>query len=103
MRFSRESFSNEVDESDRQNEKHDEQRDSAFRGIMIDVIQSLSKEPRPMFAIRRLAAREGKKADDETMTSFPDANPMTVADPSATQPLTPALTTPALDILMKRY
>jgi hypothetical protein len=38
MRFSRESFSNEIDESDSQFEKHDEQRDSAFRGMMIDVI-----------------------------------------------------------------
>jgi hypothetical protein len=38
MRVSRESFSNEIDESDSQFAKHDEQRDSAFRGIVIDVI-----------------------------------------------------------------
>jgi hypothetical protein len=45
IRFSRESFSNEIHESDQQHEKHDEQRDSAFRGMMmIDVIGRLSKE-----------------------------------------------------------
>jgi hypothetical protein len=38
MRFSRESFSNEIDESDLQKEKHDEQRISAFRGMVIDMI-----------------------------------------------------------------
>jgi hypothetical protein len=38
MHFSRESFSNEIDESDSQNEKHDEQRISTSRGIVIDVI-----------------------------------------------------------------
>jgi hypothetical protein len=69
---------------------------------MIDVIGWLSKEPQPMLATRRLAAREGKKADDETMTSFPDTNPATVADPSSTQTLMPAMTTWALDIQMKR-
>jgi hypothetical protein len=37
MRFSRESFSNEIDESDPQSEKHDEQRTSTFRGIVIDL------------------------------------------------------------------
>jgi hypothetical protein len=31
-----ESDSNEIDESDSQSEKHDEQRISTFRGIMID-------------------------------------------------------------------
>jgi hypothetical protein len=34
MRFSRESFSNEIDESDVQNEKHDEQRISILKGIV---------------------------------------------------------------------
>jgi hypothetical protein len=37
MRFSRESFSNEIDESDLQHEKHDEQRISTSRGILIDL------------------------------------------------------------------
>jgi hypothetical protein len=92
MRFSRESFSNEIDESDKQFEKHDEQRDSAFRGMMIDVIGCLLKESEPMFATRRLAAREGKKVDAGTMTSFPDANPTIVADLPATQTLTAAMT-----------
>jgi hypothetical protein len=36
MRLSRESGSNEIDESDMQTEKHDEQRTSTPRGIMID-------------------------------------------------------------------
>jgi hypothetical protein len=36
MRLSRESFLNEIDESDLQFEKHDEQRMSTFRGIVID-------------------------------------------------------------------
>jgi hypothetical protein len=36
MRLSRESFSNEIDESELQHEKHDEQRISKFRGIVID-------------------------------------------------------------------
>jgi hypothetical protein len=33
----RESFSNEIDESDSQDEKHDEQRLSTFRGTVIDL------------------------------------------------------------------
>jgi hypothetical protein len=37
MRFSRESFSNEIDESDRQHKRHDEQRISMFRAIVIDL------------------------------------------------------------------
>jgi hypothetical protein len=37
MRLSRESFSNEIDESERQIEKHDEQRISTHRGIVIDL------------------------------------------------------------------
>jgi hypothetical protein len=84
MRFDRESFLNEIDESDAQYEKHDEQRDSAFRGIMMEVIRRLSREPRLMLATRRLAAREGKKADEGTMTSFSDINRTTVADPAVT-------------------
>jgi hypothetical protein len=36
MRLSRETFSNEIDESDLQYEKHDEQRISTFRGMVID-------------------------------------------------------------------
>jgi hypothetical protein len=93
MRLSRESFSNEIDESELQYEKHDEQRTSASRGIVIDVIRWPSKELAPMCVTRRLAAREGKKADDGTMTSSPDANPTTVADPAAARTLTPATTT----------
>jgi hypothetical protein len=83
MRLNRESFSNEIDESDLQYEKHEEQRISAFRGIVIDVIRWHSKECAPMCVTRRLAAREGKKADDGIMTSSPDVSPTTVADPAA--------------------
>jgi hypothetical protein len=36
MRVNRDSDSNEIDESDRQYEKHFEQRISTFRGMMID-------------------------------------------------------------------
>jgi hypothetical protein len=36
IRVIRDSDSNEIDESDSQYEKHDEQRSSTFRGIMID-------------------------------------------------------------------
>jgi hypothetical protein len=36
IRVNREFDSNEIDESDRQAEKHEEQRISTFRGIMID-------------------------------------------------------------------
>jgi hypothetical protein len=93
MHLSRESFLNEIDESELQYEKHEEERISAFRGIVIDVIRWLSKERAPMRVTRRLAAREGKKADDGTMTSFPDASPTTVADPAAAQTLTPATAT----------
>jgi hypothetical protein len=95
-----ESFSNEIDESDLQFKKHDEQRNSAFRGIVINVMDWQSKESAPMQAIRRLAAREGKKAEDGTMTSSPDTNPTTVADSAAIQTLTPATTTEALNILI---
>jgi hypothetical protein len=59
--------------------------------MIIDVIGWLSGEPCPMFQTRRLAAREGKKADDETMASSLD--PTTVADPFATQTLTPVMRT----------
>jgi hypothetical protein len=102
MRLSRESFSNEIDESERQFEKHDEQRISAFRGIMIDVIGWRSKENASKRVTRRLAAREGKKADDGTMTSPLDVSPMTVADSAAAQTLTPVTTRWASDILTKR-
>jgi hypothetical protein len=54
-----------------------------------------------MRKILRLTAREGKKADDGTITSSPDTNPTTVADPPAAQTLRPATTTRASDILMK--
>ena len=37
MSRSRELFSNEIDESDSQDEKHDEQRTSTPRGIVIDL------------------------------------------------------------------
>jgi hypothetical protein len=70
--------------------------------MMIDVIGWLSKELWLMFATRRLATREGKKADDGRMTSSLDANPTTVADRPATQTLTPATTKEVSDILMKR-
>jgi hypothetical protein len=69
---------------------------------MIDVIGWPLKESAPKRVTRTLAAREGKKADDGTMTSSPGINPMTVADPAAAQTLTPATTTSASDILMKR-
>jgi hypothetical protein len=69
---------------------------------MIDVIGWLSKEPWSMFATRRLAAREGKKADDGTIRTSPDSNPTTVDDSASTQTLTPVTTTDVLDILMKR-
>jgi hypothetical protein len=36
IRFNRESDSNEIDESDLQDEKHDDPRISTFRGISID-------------------------------------------------------------------
>jgi hypothetical protein len=81
-------------------EKHDEQRISTFRGIMIDVIGRLSNEYGTMRAVRSVAAREGKKADDGITTTFPDANLTTVADSANAQTLTPATTTEASDIQM---
>jgi hypothetical protein len=65
---------------------------------VIDVIGLYLKADAPMRVTRRLADREGKKADDGTMTSSPDTNPTTVADRPATQTLTPATTTRASDI-----
>jgi hypothetical protein len=59
---------------------------------MIDVIGWPLEEPARKRVTRRLAAREGKKADDGTMTSSPDVNPMTVADSATAQTLTPAMT-----------
>jgi hypothetical protein len=53
-----------------------------------------------MRAALSVAAREGKKAEDGTTTTFPDANPTTVADSANAQTLTPAKTTEASDILM---
>jgi hypothetical protein len=68
---------------------------------VIDMIHRNSKELAAMSATRRLAAREGKNADDGTMTSSPDASPTTVADPAAAQTLTPATTTEVSDIQKK--
>jgi hypothetical protein len=101
MRRSRESFSNEIDESEWQSQKHDEQRISTPRGIMTDLIGCDSKQPGPIRTTRSGAAREGNKADDGTMTSSPDANPTTVADPADAQILTPATTTQVSDIEME--
>jgi hypothetical protein len=56
------------------------------------MIGWLLKERATMRVTCRLAAREGKNTDDGTMTSSPDANPMTVTDPATTQTLTPATT-----------
>jgi hypothetical protein len=53
-----------------------------------------------MRVTRSVAAREGKKADDGTMTTSPDANPTTVADSADAQTLTPATTISVLVILM---
>jgi hypothetical protein len=50
----------------------------------------------------QVGGQRGEKADDGTMASFSDADPMTVADPTITQTVTPAMTTERLDILMKR-
>jgi hypothetical protein len=91
MRLIRESPSNEIDEHDLHFEKHDEQRTSACRGIVIKVIRWSSKEPVPMRATRRLGSRGGKNADGATMTSYPDAHPTTVADSPAAQTLRSAL------------
>jgi hypothetical protein len=92
-------LSNETDESDLQSEKHDEQRISACRGIVIDEIGWPLKQRPPLCVTRSLAAREGKKADDGTMTSQPDTKPTTVAGPANGQTLTPAMMTSASDIL----
>jgi hypothetical protein len=98
MRVSRESFSNEIDRSDLQDKKQDEQRTSAFRGIVINLTGWPMKGPRPTRATRRLTAREGKKADDGTITSPPDINPTVVADPRSAETLRPATTISASDI-----
>jgi hypothetical protein len=49
---------------------------------VIDLIACHSKEYGPMHATRSVTAREGKKTDDGTMTTFSDANPTAVADPA---------------------
>jgi hypothetical protein len=46
-----------------------------------------------MHATHSIAAREGKKADAGTMTTFPDANPTHVADSADAQTVMPATTT----------
>jgi hypothetical protein len=61
MRFSREPFSNEIDESDWQHEKHDEQRTSAFRGTVIDLIHWRSKECAPMCVTRKRQPERGRR------------------------------------------
>jgi hypothetical protein len=69
---------------------------------MIDVTVWFSKEHGAMRVTGRVAAREGKKADDGTMTSsVSDANPTTVADPSASRTLRPATTTQSSNIELK--
>jgi hypothetical protein len=66
MRFSRELFSNEIDESDRQFEKHDEQRISTFRGIVID----LGAEPKNAFDSMRFSRESLFNETDESDRQF---------------------------------
>jgi hypothetical protein len=100
IRRSRESFSNEIDESDSQFEKHDEQIISAFRGTVINVICWRCKQPGPMRATRRIAGREGKMANDGTIITHLHDNPTTVTDSADAQTVKSATTMLALDILM---
>jgi hypothetical protein len=60
MRFSRESFSNKTDESDAQHQKHDEQRISTSRGIVINLIGWRLKELEPT---RRSPSRKSHRTD----------------------------------------
>jgi hypothetical protein len=61
-------FSNEIDESDLHCEKHDEQRISAFAGIVIDLIGWVSKERRPMIATHSQRGEEGGCRDANLIT-----------------------------------
>jgi hypothetical protein len=105
-----ESLSNEIDESDLQCEKHDEQRIWTWRGIgiyLIDLPLGLKQRIRITSSV---AAREGKKTEEGTMTSPSQreaesqskSNPITVADPSEAQILTPATTEHSSYILTNR-
>jgi hypothetical protein len=66
-------------------------------GIAMDVISWATKKGPPNGATRSAAARDGKKPDEGTMTSSPDANPTTIAN---AQTLAPAAATCGWEVLM---
>jgi hypothetical protein len=98
-----ESDSNEIDESNLQYEKHDEQRIWTWRGIVINTIGALSNEPLPIRVTFSVPTSHGKKTDEGTimLPSTPESNQTTVAESPKTQTLTPAMTNEASDILIK--
>jgi hypothetical protein len=66
MRLSRESFSNEIDESEWQYEKHEEQRISTSQGIVID----LKPEPENESDSMRLSRESFSNEIDESEWQF---------------------------------
>jgi hypothetical protein len=102
MRVNSESVSNEIDESDSQYEKHDEQRIWTWRGIVIDMIGSVSNAQTLIRVTLSFAVRDGKKTDAGTMMLWSEleSNQATVAESPETQTLMPATTKEASDILM---
>jgi hypothetical protein len=104
MRVNSESVSKEIDESDLQSEKHDEQRIWTWRGISIDVIWFLRNARKSIRLTPRAAAGERRKIDEGAMRSPAEPNSKSdlpaVTDPRETQSLTPATTKDASNILI---
>jgi hypothetical protein len=88
MRVNSEFVSNEIDESELQNEKQDEQRIWTWRGIVIDVIGAYPNASLPIRVTGRVVTGDGKRTDNGTMISLFEqdlpSNWTTVGDPPET-------------------
>jgi hypothetical protein len=102
MRVNSESASNEIDESDLQFEKYDEQRIWTWRGMTINVILVPWNARGWIWVTTSAAAGERKKTHEGRMMPPPDcrSDPVAVGDPLETQTVTPATTKEPSDILM---
>ena len=73
MRRSRDSFSNEIEHSDMQHEKHDEQRISILKGIV-------TSESQPKYRIN-FERDESRMNEESTMKcEFPDSNEIEISE-----------------------
>jgi hypothetical protein len=106
MRRKTEPVSNEIDESDLQPEKLDEQIISTEREMIKHLIGVFSNARRPICVTRRLSTNDGKKTCDGTCTievRRPETSPITTACPPDAQTSTPPMKTLETDIVQMNF